>query len=221
MNRLCVPCAPLLQSTGCQSTCWRSWLLLAFGLCLSMLPATPLHAQGVLIEQEHHRLPRPWPMPVPHPEPVTEYQIRELLIDAHLKDQVAQVQVSQTFANTGSRQIEAQFLFPLPYDGAVDSLVLMVDGKEFPAQILTKEAARARYEAIVRSSRDPALLEWMGQGMFQTSVFPVPPGQSRTVTLHYNQLLRKDHGDHGFSVSAQHCTLFVKTGGQASGCCAD
>jgi Ca-activated chloride channel family protein len=159
-----------------------------------ILPAAPLQAQGLLIEQDHHRLPRPWPMPVPRPEPVTEYQIRELLIDASLKDQVAQVQVSQTFVNTGSRQIETQFLFPLPYDGAVDSLILMVDGKEFPAQLLTKEAARARYEAIVRASKDPALLEWMGRGMFQTSVFPVPPGQSRTVTLHYNQLLRKDQG---------------------------
>ncbi len=168
--------------------------MLGMCMCLSMVPTTFLHAQGVLIEHGDHRLPRPWPMPIPRPEPVTEYQIRELLIDARLKDQVAQVQVSQTFVNTGSRQIETQFLFPLPYDGAVDSLVLMVDGKEFPAQLLTKEDARARYEAIVRSSKDPALLEWMGHGMFQTSVFPVPPGQARTVTLHYNQLLRKDHG---------------------------
>lgn len=189
MSRLCCPCESMPQRKEL-----RGWLMLAMCMCLSMVPTTSLHAQGVLIEHGDHRLPRPWPMPIPRPEPVTEYQIRELLIDARLKDQVAQVQVSQTFLNTGSRQIETQFLFPLPYDGAVDSLVLMVDGKEFPAQLLTKEDARARYEAIVRSSKDPALLEWMGHGMFQTSVFPVPPGQSRTVTLHYNQLLRKDHG---------------------------
>ena len=107
--------------------------MLAMFMCLSIVPTTSLHAQGVMVEHGNHRLPRPWPMPIPRPEPVTEYQIRELLIDARLKDQVAQVQVSQTFVNTGSRQIETQFLFPLPYDGAVDSLVLMVDGKEFPA----------------------------------------------------------------------------------------
>ncbi|HID23390.1 MAG TPA: VWA domain-containing protein, partial [Planctomycetaceae bacterium] len=31
-------------------------------------------------------------------------------------------------------------------------------------------------------------------GLLQTSVFPVPPGQSRTVQIRYSQLLRKDNG---------------------------
>ena len=46
----------------------------------------------------------------------------------------------------------------------------------------------------MRKNRDPALLEWMGTGMFQTSVFPVPPGGKRTVTLRYSQLCRKQEG---------------------------
>jgi Ca-activated chloride channel family protein len=37
-------------------------------------------------------------------------------------------------------------------------------------------------------------LEWVGTGMFQTSVFPIPPGAKRTVTLRYSQLLRKNYG---------------------------
>ncbi len=169
--------------------------LLAFCVSLVLLAVAPsLWAQGILISSDHsHRLPRPWIQPTPDPNVMT-CQVKELTVQARVKDQVAQVQVSQTFLNTGSRQLEAQFVFPLPYDGAVDKLTLMVDGQEYPAQLLSKEDARARYEAIVRSSKDPALLEWMGQGLFQTSVFPVPPGQTRTVTLHYNPLLRKDQG---------------------------
>ncbi len=173
--------------------------LLAFCVGLSVLAfAQVAGAQGFLISNDHsHRMPRPWPLPTPDPSAMT-CQVKELSIQARLKDQVAQVQVSQTFLNTGSRQLEAQFVFPLPYDGAIDTLTLMVDGKEYPAQLLSKEDARARYEAIVRSSKDPALLEWMGQGLFQTSVFPVPAGQTRTVTLHYNQLLKKDRGTTDF-----------------------
>ncbi|MEZ6056620.1 MAG: VIT domain-containing protein [Planctomycetaceae bacterium] len=162
-------------------------------LCLTLM-ASLAQAQGVLIEPDHHRLPRPWPTPTPQPVPTTEYKIGKLDIQATLKDQIARVQVSQTFVNTGSRQLETQFVFPLPYDGAIDSLTLLVDGKEFPAQLLSKADARAKYEAIVRSSKDPALLEWMGHGLFQTSVFPVPPGAERTVTINYNQLLRKENG---------------------------
>lgn len=141
-----------------------------------------------------HPVPLPRPvMRVPNPPTVT-YAVKELDVHAKLIDQVAQVQVSQTFVNTSGRQIEAQFVFPLPYDGAIDQLTLLVDGKEYPAKLLPAAEARARYEAIVRSNRDPALLEWIGTGMFQTSVFPIPAGAERKVTLTYNQLLRKDHG---------------------------
>ena len=69
----------------------------------------------------------------------------------------------------------------------------MIDGKEFDAKLLAAEEARRIYEGYIRRNQDPALLEWMGSGMFRTSVFPVPPGAERKVTLRYNQLLRKDH----------------------------
>ncbi len=150
-------------------------------------------AQGLMIVVDR---PMPLPRPIsrlPNP-PAVSYSIKELDVHAKLIDQVARVQVSQTFVNTCGVQIEAQFVFPLPYDGAIDQLTLLVDGKEYPAKLLPAAEARARYEAIVRSNRDPALLEWIGTGMFQTNVFPIPPGAERKVTLTYNQLLRKDHG---------------------------
>ena len=73
-------------------------------------------------------------------------------------------------------------------------MTLLIDGKEFPARLLDAKEARRIYEEIVRKNRDPALLEWMGTGMFQTSVFPVPPGGKRTVTLRYSQLCRQQEG---------------------------
>ena len=136
--------------------------------------------------------PRP-PIPRPEPPPVS-YKIQELDVQARIIDQVAQVRVSQTFVNTGSRQLEAAFIFPLPYDGAVDQMTLLVDGKEFPAKLLKADEARRLYESIVRKNRDPALLEWIGAGLFRTNVFPIPPGQKRTVSLRYSQLCRKVEG---------------------------
>jgi Ca-activated chloride channel family protein len=131
----------------------------------------------------------------PAPPPASyKYKIEAIDVNAKLTDQVARVQVTQVFENTGSVQLEASFMFPLPYDGAIDQLTLLVDGKEYEAKLLSKEEARKRYEEIVRKNRDPALLEWVGTGMFQTSVFPIPPGAKRTVTLRYSQLCRKSYG---------------------------
>lgn len=176
----------------------KRFLGLMLGLCVG-LSNTIATAQGVLIITNHPGpLPRPWHPSPPHvrplPPPSPSYKISEIGVHARITDQVARVQVSQSFVNTGSIQVEAQFLFPLPYDGAIDKLTLLVDGKEFPGKLMPAKEARAIYESIVRSNKDPALLEWIGSGLFQTSVFPVPPGAERKITLNYNQLLRKDRG---------------------------
>jgi Ca-activated chloride channel family protein len=182
----------------------KRYLASGLGIGLALWLASAAHGQGLLVvvnPDQEVRLPRPvvivpHPGPTPVPRPVPEqatYKIKELSVQARLVDQVARVQVSQSFVNTGSQPMEVSFVFPLPYDGAVDQLTLMVDGKEFPAKLLDAKEARQKYEAIVRKNKDPALLEWIGTGMFQTSVFPVPPGAERKVSLRYNQLLRKEH----------------------------
>src|ERR1700759_116915 len=160
------------------SACHRRFALLA--TCALLALPTPLQAQGIVIDRRPN-------MPI-----ARAYEIRELSIDARIRDQVAEVQVSQTFHNPGSTQIEAEYLFPLPDQAGVQNLVLMVDGRELSGRLLPKDEARRIYEEIVRSKRDPALLEYMGRGLFRTSVFPIPPGADRKVTLRYNQICKRD-----------------------------
>ncbi len=163
-------------------------------LALFAFASTSL-GQGLLVHIDpHHPHPLPRPFPRPTPQPEGQYRIDELAVNARIEDQVARVQVSQTFENVGSRQMEVSFVFPLPYDGAVDQMTLLVDGKEYPAKLLPAKEARKLYEDIVRTNKDPALLEWMGTGLFKTSVFPVPAGAKRTVTMRYTQVCRQSQG---------------------------
>lgn len=177
-------------------------LLPLLAIVLFFVPAMA-SAQGLLVDvrpDHNFRLPRPIimphprPFPRPRPQPAQTYKIKALEVNMTLADQIAKVQVSQTFVNTGSRQIEASFIFPLPYDGAVDRLTFMVDGKEFEAKLLNASEARKIYESYVRRNIDPALMEWIGTGMFKTSVFPIPPGAERKVTMRYSQICRKSDG---------------------------
>jgi Ca-activated chloride channel family protein len=167
-------------------------IVLAAAWAFFLLAATTF-GQGVLIVvNPPHPIPLPRPLPHPRPLPPMSYKIKELDYHAKITDQVAQVAVTQAFVNTGSRQMEVSFVFPVPYDGAIDRMTFMVDGKEYDARLLDAKEARKTYEEYVRKSRDPALLEWTGWGMFKTSVFPVPPGAERKVSLKFSQLLRKD-----------------------------
>ncbi len=178
------------------------YLVTAVLASLLLLAPRVVQAQGLLVNVnpgERAALPRPIVIHshlVPNPRPIapSSYKIKELSVRVKLTDQVARTQVSQSFVNTGSTVMEVCFVFPLPYDGAIDQLTLLVDGKEHPAKLLAADEARRLYEDIVRKNRDPALLEWVGTGMFKTSVFPVPAGAERKVTLRYSQLCRKDQG---------------------------
>lgn len=122
------------------------------------------------------------------------FEVREFRVDARVRDQAAEVQVSQTFHNPGSAVQEVEYLFPVPESGAIQNFMLMVDGKELPGKLLPKDEARRTYENIVRSKKDPALLEYAGSGLYKTSVFPIPPGTERKVTLRFTQLLSKKDG---------------------------
>ena len=80
----------------------------------------------------------------------------------------------------------------------------MVDGRELPGRLLPKDEARRIYEEIVRTKRDPALLEYMGRGLYRTSVFPIPPGADRKVTMRYTQLCKRDRDIVEFSYPLEH-----------------
>jgi Ca-activated chloride channel homolog len=156
------------------------WIVLVAGFMIMSPLLVSARGQGIIIDH------RPG-VPIAH-----SYEIREVSIDARVRDQVAEVQVAQTFHNPGSLQLETEFLFPLPEDGAIQNFVLMVDGRELPGRVLPKDEARRIYEDIVRTKRDPALLEYMGRGLYRTSVFPIPPGADRKVTMRYTQLCKRD-----------------------------
>ena len=173
-------------------------LVMAFlAVTFSSLLMSTGHAQGLLISSEpdhRHRLPRVMPRSTPRPnpgEPGFLYDISKLEIDASIRDQVAEVQVGQTFKNRTNRTLQVKFVFPLPYDGAIDQMTFMVDGDELEGRLLEADKAREIYQSYVRRSQDPALVQWIGTGMFQTQVFPVPPGAERTVSLRYTQLCRR------------------------------
>jgi Ca-activated chloride channel family protein len=158
----------------------RSIRRLALAALVLLGPARAVWPQGIIIDR------RPT-VPI-----ARSFEVREVTIDAQVRDQVSEVRVAQTFHNPGSWPLEAEFVFPLPEEGAIQNFVLMVDGKELTGRLLPKDEARRIYEDIVRTKRDPALLEYMGRGLFRTSVFPIPAGADRTVTMRYTQLCKRD-----------------------------
>ncbi|KKL62694.1 hypothetical protein LCGC14_2182650, partial [marine sediment metagenome] len=113
-------------------------------------------------------------------------------VDIRVRDQVASVSIDQAFVNTGRARMEVEYLFPVPPEAAIDSMTLLVNGKEFAAKLLKADEARRIYEGIVRQKKDPALLEYVGFGLYKTRAFPLDPGKPMRVQITYKDVCRKD-----------------------------
>lgn len=167
-------------------------------LVLLALP-TPARADGIIIPPPPPcdvcpPPPCPGPFPCPPPTPMTQLVIRYHRVNVSIEDQVAVTHVDQVFYNPNDWPVEGEYIFPLPVGAAVTAFTLWVDGKPVQGQVLDAEQARRTYYEIVNSLRDPALLEYAGNGAVQAHIYPIPPQGERRVELEYTQALVAEKG---------------------------
>jgi Ca-activated chloride channel family protein len=155
---------------------------------LLILPAA-LGAQGLIIP----RCPRPMPGSELECRPAGQQIIRTRSdVKVELRDRVLRYEVEERFVNRGGTVGEADYVFPLPKNAAFRDLKLSIDGELVAGETMNATDARRIYEEIVRSQRDPALVEWMGHGMLRTRIFPIQPGEERRVVVRYESVADRE-----------------------------
>ena len=121
------------------------------------------------------------------------YEVREVNVDARVRDQVAEVQVSQTFHNPGLVPDRGRVLLPAAR-GRGDPELRADGGRQGAAG---PDPAQGRGPADLRGDRPdasatrPCSNTWAA-ACIRTSVFPIPPGADRKVTMRYTQICKRD-----------------------------
>ena len=113
-------------------------------------------------------------------------------VDVTIDRQVATTKIDQVFHNESPRQLEAEYIFPIPPGATISKFSMYVGGEELTGRLLSKEEARRIYEEIVRKRQDPALLEYMGREAIRARVFPIPPNEDRKVVISYQEVVKRD-----------------------------
>lgn len=109
-----------------------------------------------------------------------------------LEGRVLRYEITEKFVNRGTMVGETDYLLPLPARAAFEDLALSIDGEMVTGETLRADRARAIYEEIVRRQRDPALVEWMGQGLLRTRIFPIAPGEEKTVVVRFRAIAERE-----------------------------
>jgi Ca-activated chloride channel family protein len=154
-----------------------------FSLLIMAIGAAAVHADGIII-------PRPQPWMPPNPAVNIKYHY----VDVEINDPVALTKIDQVFVNPFSREIEADYIFPVPEDAAISRFVAWLGGHKMEAELLDAAQARRIYEDIVRRRRDPALLEYAGQGMYRLRIYPIPASGDVRIQIEYEQTLKSENG---------------------------
>ena len=109
-----------------------------------------------------------------------------------LEGRVLRYEVTERWTNRGHMVGEADYVLPLPKGAAFEDLALEIDGELVTGEALDANRARRVYEEIVRQRKDPALVEWMGLGVLRTRIFPIAPGETRTVVVRFRAVAERE-----------------------------
>src|SRR4051812_894042 len=162
----------------------KSLLLLA--ACLLGL-LTPARGDGFIV------IERPIFVPPGH-YPFAPLEVSSHHVDVKIDGQVAVTSIDQEFYNPNDARLEGTYMFPVPKGAHIDKFSMEIGGKMMDAELLPADKARKIYEDIVRTMRDPALLEYAGRDMFKVRIFPIEPRSRKPIKISYTELLPNDSG---------------------------
>jgi len=163
----------------------RSLAIVLTALLLLALPAL-LRADGFIIVHSGPVIARHFAFA---PLEVTYHHVA---ID--IDDPIANTSVDEEFYNPNPQQLECEYVFPLPAGAHIDKFKMDIDGKMVDAELLSADKAKELFEKVLRESRDPALLEYVGRDAFRVKIFPIPANGKKRIELSYTELVKNDSG---------------------------
>jgi Ca-activated chloride channel homolog len=108
---------------------------------------------------------------------------------------IARTRVTQIFTNPSQEWLEGIYVFPLPADGAVDTLRMKVGDRTIQGVIQEKDEARRTYETAKQQGVKATLIQQQRPDVFTTSVANVGPGETVEVAIELQQVVQWDR-DH-------------------------
>ncbi|WP_166924691.1 VIT domain-containing protein [Flavobacterium poyangense] len=116
-------------------------------------------------------------------------RMSQLLVNVKVVGNIAYTTAEMHFFNSGSRQMEAELIFPLPENVSVSRYAIDINGKMREAVPVNKNKGKQVFEAIEHRRVDPGLLEKVDGNNFRTRIYPLMPNGERIVIIGYEEEL--------------------------------
>ncbi|CAD0004575.1 VIT domain-containing protein [Flavobacterium chungangense] len=122
-------------------------------------------------------------------EEAEKVKMSKLLVNVKVIGNIAYTTAEMHFFNSGTRQMEAELIFPLPENVSVSRYAIDINGKMREAVPVNKNKGKQVFEAIEHRRVDPGLLEKVDGNNFRTRIYPLMPNGERIVIIGYEEEL--------------------------------
>jgi Ca-activated chloride channel homolog len=120
---------------------------------------------------------------------VDHLPLKDTHVEIAVSGVIADVKVSQTYRNEGSRPINASYVFPASTRAAVYTMRMRIGDQVVVAKIKEREVAKQDFEKAKREGKSASLLEQDRPNVFSMSLANVMPGDQVEIELRYTELL--------------------------------
>src|SRR5215204_1424744 len=108
-------------------------------------------------------------------------------VDMVVSGPTARARVTQIFHNPTDGWVEAVYVYPLPDNGAVDTLKMVIGDRIVIGDIKERQQARQIYERAKTAGQKATLLEQERPNIFTNSVANIGPGEAVLVQIEYQE----------------------------------
>lgn len=108
---------------------------------------------------------------------------------------VFELAVEQTYENTGGKNIEAEYTFPVPHRAVLLGLEIRIGERELKAVAARRQVARERYEQAIDEGNTAVMLEQSGDGLYSVSLGNLMAGERALIRYRYAEILDRSGDD--------------------------
>jgi Ca-activated chloride channel family protein len=118
-----------------------------------------------------------------------QFPLKETHVDVNISGVIADVIITQRYANQGGRPLNGRYVFPASTRAAIHGMTMTIGEQVVKAKLKRKEKAKKIFTEAKKAGKSASLLSQKRPNVFSMDVANIMPGDTVEVRLHYSELL--------------------------------
>jgi len=129
---------------------------------------------------------------------VDQFPLKSTNAEVNINGVIADVVITQQYQNSGTRPVNARYIFPASTRAAVYGMKMQIKDEIIEAKIQERKTAEKKFIAAKKSGKSASLLKQNRPNVFSMNVANIMPGDMIDIELRYTELLIPDEGNYEF-----------------------